>query len=146
MEKLDANILKKVVVLDGQGGGIGKSIISSVSSKCKRAVIVACATNEYAANIMKKAGADICVCGEEKIKKELRSADVVAGPIGIIIANALRGEITPSLAQSVADCSAVKLLIPLNKCNVCVAGIGDKTVSQNINEVADIIYKISDCE
>lgn len=142
MEQFDKIGLKRIVVIDGQGGGIGKSIISALSLRQERMYIVACATNEYAANVMRKAGAHLCVCGEDKIKKELKTADAVLGPIGIVIANALKGEVSPSLAQSVADCDAVKLLVPLNKCNICVAGVGDKSVSQNINEIADEVCKM----
>lgn len=136
---MSENELKRIVVIDGQGGGIGKSIISSLSACDEPMLIVACATNEYAMNVMKKAGAHIAVCEESGILRELRQADIVAGPIGIVIANALKGEVTPLLAQAVADCKAIKMLAPVNKCNICVVGVGEHTMSQNIAEIVNNI-------
>lgn len=140
MTNISANELKKIIVIDGQGGGIGKSIISALSACGEKVFIVACATNEYAMNVMKKAGAHIGVCTDEGIISQLKSADIVAGPIGIVIANALKGEVSPRLAQAVADCPAVKMLVPVNKCNICVVGVGERTLSQNIAEVVNNIF------
>lgn len=144
MANSSENELKRIVVIDGQGGGIGKSIISSLSACDEPMFIIAGATNEYAMNVMKKAGAHIAVCEETSILRELKQADIVAGPIGIVIANALKGEVSPRLAQAVADCNAVKMLVPVNKCNICVVGVGERTLSQNIAEVVNNI--IASCK
>ncbi len=139
MANINESNVKRIVVIDGQGGGIGKSIISALSVCDEQMCIVACATNEYAKSVMKNAGAHIAVCAENDILFELKRADIVAGPIGIVIANALKGEVSLRLAQGVADCKAVKMLVPVNKCNICVVGVGERTLSQNIAEVVNNI-------
>ena len=128
--------LKKVLVIDGQGGGIGKSIVSALKGINVGATVVCVGTNAYAANSMKSAGADVSVYGEESVIACIKEADIISGPIGIIIPNSLKGEISERIAYAVADSEAVKILVPLNRCNIIVAGVKDRTLAENINEVA----------
>ena len=127
---------KTVLVIDGQGGGIGKSIISALRALNVNATLACAGTNAYAANNMESAGADVSVYGEESVIAAISHADIISGPIGIIIPNSLKGEITPDIAFAVANSEAVKILVPLNRCNIIVAGVHDKTLAENIDEVA----------
>lgn len=124
----------KIAVIDGQGGGIGKSIIERIR-KIQGAdfEIIALGTNSLATTGMIRSGAKTGATGENAIVVTSGKVDVIMGPISIIIANSIMGEITPAMALAVADSQAVKLLIPLNRCNVEVAG----TTQFNINELLD---------
>lgn len=130
------NNIKTVLVIDGQGGGIGKSIISALKALNVEATLMCAGTNAYAANNMASAGADASVYGAESVVAAIWRADIISGPIGIIIPNSLKGEITPDIAFAVANSEAVKVLVPLNRCNIIVAGVHDKTLAENIDEVA----------
>lgn len=137
--------LATVLVIDGQGGGIGKSIISALKNLDINAKVVCAGTNRYAAERMSGAGADIAVFGDKSIIECIKQADIITGPIGIIIPNSLKGEISAEIANSVAQSDAVKILVPLNKCNIIVAGVHDKTLADNIDEVAKTVkLKLSD--
>ena len=124
----------KIAVIDGQGGGIGKSIIERIRRiQGADFEIIALGTNSLATTGMIRAGAKTGATGENAIVVTSGKVDVIMGPISIIIANSIMGEITPAMALAVADSQAVKLLIPLNRCNVEVAG----TAQFNINELLD---------
>ncbi|MBE6895301.1 MAG: DUF3842 family protein [Ruminococcaceae bacterium] len=111
----------KIVVIDGQGGSLGKAITEKIKSRynCE---IYAIGTNSIATAAMLKAGADYGATGENPVVVNSRDADVIIGPIGIIAANSLLGEITPKMAASVACSEAKKILVPVNKCKIKVAG------------------------
>jgi len=111
----------KIVVIDGQGGSLGKAITEKIKSRynCE---IYAIGTNSIATAAMLKAGADYGATGENPVVVNSRDADVIIGPIGIIAANSLLGEITPKMAASVAFSEAKKILVPVNKCKIKVAG------------------------
>ncbi len=84
-----------VLVIDGQGGGLGKQLVAGISTQCPEARLTAVGTNSLAANAMLKAGAQRAVTGENAVVVNCRRADIIVGPIGIVIADALLGEITP---------------------------------------------------
>lgn len=135
----------RVLILDGQGGGVGKSIISALLRLGVKAELIGAGTNAYACEGMKKAGADISLCGEDGIVTAARRADVICGPIGVIIPGALKGEITDKIAYAVAESKAVKVLVPINRCNIIVAGAGGNTLADNIEEVAKTVKeRVSD--
>lgn len=110
----------KIVVIDGQGGKIGKLLVEQLKT-LPDVFVTAVGTNSTATAAMLKAGADIGATGENPVKVALRDADAVVGPVGMIIADAMHGEVTPKLAKAVGRCGAVKILIPMNKCDICVA-------------------------
>lgn len=139
---MDIRGKKRVLVVDGQGGGIGKSLIDAVKDKNLDVLLVAAGTNEFACSKMKKGGADIAVWGENAILEQAAIADVVCGPIGIIISGALMGEISSRIAQALAENEAVKVLVPLNKCNIFVAGIQEKNLTANIKCAAERIAEL----
>ncbi len=113
-----------ISVIDGQGGGIGKSIISKLRKLIEKGngiSICALGTNSTATNNMIKAGADFGATGENAIVLTANKSDIILGPIAIIAANSMLGELTPAMAAAVSSCSALKILIPLNRCNILIA-------------------------
>jgi len=113
-----------ISVIDGQGGGIGKSIVSKLRKLiAKETGITICAlgTNSTATNNMIKAGADIGATGENAIVRTSIQSDIILGPIAIIAANSMLGELTPAMALAISSCNAYKILIPLNRCNITIA-------------------------
>ena len=122
----------KIVVIDGQGGNIGKRIVEEIKSKGIQCEVLAIGTNSTATALMMKGGADIGATGENSVVLASRDADVIIGPIGIIMADSMYGEITPKMAESVGASKARKILIPINKC-VTVAGVDEsRTISDYI--------------
>jgi hypothetical protein len=113
-----------ITVIDGQGGGIGKSIVGKLRKqieKDKGITICALGTNSNATNSMLKAGADIGATGENAIARTVYQSDLILGPIAIIAANSMLGELTPEMALAISSCPARKILIPLNRCNITIA-------------------------
>lgn len=122
----------KIVVIDGQGGNIGKRIVEEIKNKGIQCEVLAIGTNSTATALMMKGGADIGATGENPVVLASRDADVIIGPIGIIMADSMYGEITPKMAESVGASKARKILIPINKC-VVVAGVDENmTISDYI--------------
>ena len=122
----------KIVVIDGQGGNIGKRVVEEIKANGIQSEVMAIGTNSTATAQMMKGGADIGATGENPVVLASRDADVIIGPIGIIMADSMYGEITPKMAESVGASKARKILIPINKC-VVVAGVDEnKTISDYI--------------
>lgn len=135
--------MKKVLIIDGQGGLLGKQMVEAVKDLLPDAEIIAVGTNIMATNTMLKAGADNGATGENAVIVCARTADIIVGPIGIAIADSLLGEITPAMAVAVGQSAAKKVLIPVNKCNNMIVGIGDKKTSDLIKEAIEMIADIS---
>jgi NAD(P)-dependent dehydrogenase (short-subunit alcohol dehydrogenase family) len=115
--------MKRICVIDGQGGGIGSTIIRKVKEAFGEEVeVIALGTNAVATAQMLKARANRGASGENAIRRTVATADIILGPIGIILANAMMGEVTPAMAEAVASSPAPKLLLPLSQENVCVVG------------------------
>ena len=112
----------KIVIIDGQGGKLGAKLTELVSTAVPDAEIVAVGTNTTATERMLKAGAEKAATGENAVKVACRTADIIMGPIGIVIADALMGEITPKMAQYVGESAAQRVLVPMNLCDTYVAG------------------------
>ncbi|HCS75434.1 MAG TPA: hypothetical protein DIW17_16365, partial [Clostridiales bacterium] len=107
----------KILVIDGQGGKVGKSIVEQLKAALPNQKITAIGTNSIATSTMLKAGADMGATGENPVIYNCKDADIIVGPIGIILANSLLGEVTPQMAAAVSGSKAQKFLIPSNKCN-----------------------------
>lgn len=135
--------MKKVLIIDGQGGLLGKEMVEAVKELLPAAEIIAVGTNIMATNTMLKAGADNGATGENAVIVCARTADIIVGPIGIAIADSLLGEITPAMAVAVGQSTAKKVLIPVNKCNNMIVGVGDKKTSELIKEAIEMIADIS---
>lgn len=122
----------KIVVMDGQGGRIGRGIIEKLKGLNIDSDIWAIGTNSIATSAMLKAGADYGATGENPVIVNCRDADIIVGPIGIVIADSLLGEITPAMAVAIGQSKAQKILLPVNKCNNKVVGIESINVSEII--------------
>jgi len=130
----------RIAVVDGQGGGIGKILVEKFRKAfADRIEILALGTNALATSIMLKAGADEGVTGENAIVFNVAKVDVIVGPLGIIAANSLLGELTPLMARAIAESPALKILIPLNRCNLFVAGLENKPLNAYIDEALGIV-------
>ena len=132
----------RIIVIDGQGGNIGKQIVKSIKDSFPDAYVRAVGTNSVATNSMLKAGADEAATGENAVVVAANQADIIVGPLGIVISDALLGEVSSTMAQAISNSSAKKVLIPLNKCDVLVAGMKEKSTSELLKDTIDIIRDI----
>ena len=123
-----------ILVIDGQGGQLGGQIIKSLKSNFSEVDITAVGTNATATATMLKAGANQAATGENPVVVACRKADVIIGPIGIVIADAMLGEITPQMAVAIGQSDAKRILLPVNKCDNLVAGVTDVTMSVIIED------------
>ena len=135
-----------ILVIDAQGGGIGRQLITKLLEKLPEADIVAAGTNSMATNAMIKAGAKRAATGENAIRYCASQAEIISGPIGIIVANAMLGEISPVISESVGSSSATKVLIPIPHCNTIIAGPKDLPIKDSIEDAVDRIVRICDVE
>ena len=134
--------MKRILVIDGQGGGFGKSIIEKLKqNKPKNCEIVAIGTNSLATSVMLKAGADMVATGENPVIVGCKKADIIAGPMGIVLANSMMGEFSPAMAAAVAESQAIRVLIPVTRCNTYIAGVVDKTLGKYIDDGVEMIIK-----
>ncbi len=124
--------MKKIIVIDGQGGNIGKQLVKRIREELPDAYIRAVGTNSIATGNMIKAGADEAATGENAVIVAARDADIITGPVGIVVADALLGEVSSAMAKAVSDSKAIKVLIPVNKCDILIAGVKDKSISELI--------------
>ena len=118
----------EILVIDGQGGGLGRQLVAAVKKAVPQAVVTAIGTNSAATSAMLKAGADRAATGENAVVVNCRNADIIVGPIGIVIADALLGEITPAMATAVCQSSATRVLIPVNHCENYIVGVPDQPI------------------
>ena len=132
----------KVLVIDGQGGGLGRQLVSALAAACPEAELTAVGTNSLAANAMLKAGASRAATGENAVVVNCRCADVIVGPIGIVIADALLGEITPAMAAAVCQSGAKRVLVPINHCENYVVGVPDQPASQLVAAAAQKVKEL----
>lgn len=130
----------KIAVIDGQGGGLGKRIIEVLRDKLNDEYeIIALGTNSTATSNMIKAGAKTGATGENAIKVTSNNVDFIVGPIAIILANSMMGEITPLMAEAIASSPAKRVLLPLNRCNTQIVGTSASKLSDLINKIVDEI-------
>lgn len=133
----------KILIIDGQGGKMGSLLIEKLkaSSLLADAEIIAIGTNSIATAAMLRAGADAGATGENPVIVNCRDASVIAGPIGILAADSLLGEVTPAMAVAVGQSAAPKVLLPVNKCNHHVAGVQDLSLQELISDAVKLIEK-----
>ena len=124
--------MKKILVIDGQGGRIGAMLVSEIKKRFPSWEVTAVGTNVLATGAMLKAGADNGATGENPVAVASRTADVIVGPIGIVITDALFGEVTERMAVAVGRSPAEKILIPINKCQTFVVGGSDHTAAEYV--------------
>ena len=151
-----------IVVMDSQGGGIGRQVISSLKAAFPEQGITAIGTNAQATAAMLKAGADQGATGENPVivasrhadiiigpigiviadSMISRHADIIIGPIGIVIADSMIGEITPAMALAVGQSDAKRILIPVNHCDNIVVGVSDLSLARLIREVVERVREL----
>lgn len=132
----------KIMVIDGQGGKMGKSIVEQIRQAFPQEEILAIGTNSIATAAMLKAGADAGATGENPAIVGSRTADIIIGPMGIVIADSLLGEITPAMAAAIGQSNAKKLLIPVNRCQHFVVGCEEKPLGEYVKLVVEEVKKI----
>ena len=125
----------KLVVMDAQGGGMGRLIVEKLKAALPEQKIIAVGTNALATAAMLRAGADAGATGENAVKVCCRDAKVICGPIGLIQPDAMLGEVTPEMAKAVAGSPAVKLLLPVEKCSVRVMGVKSQPLENAVQEL-----------
>ncbi len=132
----------KILVIDGQGGKMGKSVIEQLKKQRPQLEIIAVGTNSIATSAMVKAGADAAATGENPVVVGSRDADIIIGPMGIVMANSLLGEITPAMALAISSSPAYKLLIPVNRCNHFIIGCREQPLGVYIKEVVEKVNEL----
>ncbi|MBQ7129933.1 MAG: DUF3842 family protein [Oscillospiraceae bacterium] len=131
----------KIVVIDGQSGRIGQLFIEKVIRAGLPCELIAIGANALATSAMLKAGASAGATGENPVIVACRTADIIVGPIGILAADAMLGEITPAMAAAVGRSSARKLLLPVNLCNNIVVGTQELSLSRILEEAVECLRK-----
>lgn len=129
----------KVLIIDGQGGGLGRQLVSAVKEKCPEAEVLAVGTNSTATGAMLRAGADQAATGENAVLVACRKADVIIGPVGIVIADSMLGEITPAMAVAVGQSRARRILLPVNQCDNIVVGAADLSMADKVREAVELL-------
>ena len=134
---------RRILVIDGQGGQLGSQIIKELLAKFSDIHIMAVGTNAVATAAMLKAGAESAATGENPVIVACRKTDLIIGPIGIVIADSLMGEVTPAMAVAVGQADATRILIPKNKCENIVAGVSSLSttvlIQDSISKVGQFI-------
>lgn len=123
-----------ILIIDGQGGNLGRQLTKRLKEAMPRADITVVGTNSIATENMLKGGADRAATGENAVVVNARRAKIIAGPLGIVIADALLGEVTPAMAMAVGRSDAVRVLIPMNRCDTLVAGVADKPMGELVED------------
>lgn len=124
----------KAVVIDGAGGGVGKALVEGLKKRLPGAEVIGIGLNALATAAMLRAGADAGATGENPVRVACRDADLILGPIGIAFADAMLGEVTGGCAEAVAASRAVKILVPVGRCGVRIAGTGGLTLAEAIED------------
>ncbi|MCI9402392.1 MAG: DUF3842 family protein [Oscillospiraceae bacterium] len=131
-----------ILVIDAQGGGIGRQLVGSIKQELPEVSVTAVGTNSAATSAMLKAGADRAATGENAVVVACRTADVILGPVGIVIADAMLGEITPVMAAAVGRSPARRILIPFDHCDNVVVGVADMSMSGLIREAVKALRTV----
>lgn len=134
--------MQKLLIIDGQGGKIGRQLIEAFCQNGFPVEITAVGTNSIATGNMIKGGAKNAATGENAVIVACRTADLIVGPIGIVIADSLLGEITPKMAEAVGQSRAKRVLIPVNKCDNIVVGSVDQPLSSMIAKTIETVRSL----
>ncbi len=129
----------KIVIVDGQGGRLGCLLVEAVKTRLPQARVYALGTNSVATAAMLKAGADFGATGENPVVRNVIDADGVLGPVGIVVADAILGEVTPAMAEAVGSCRAKKFLVPMNSCGVIVAGVEELSLPAYVSRAVEAL-------
>ena len=125
-----------ILIVDAQGGGLGKQLITTIRKELNSLHILAVGTNTAATAAMLKAGADEAATGENSILVASRKAEFIIGPLGKVIAHAMLCEMTPGIAKAIAQADARRILIPFSNCDNYIAGVSDFGTGRLIQDAA----------
>lgn len=131
----------KIVVVDGQGGGIGRAIVERLKVALPEVSILALGTNALATSQMMKAGSDDGATGENAIIYNVQDADIICGVVGILNANSMLGELTPKIAEAIGTSKAYKVLLPLNRCHIHIVSVEDLPLGKHIENAVEEVKK-----
>ena len=131
-----------ILIIDGQGGNLGRQLTKRLKEALPQADVTAVGTNSTATENMLKGGADRAATGENAVVVNARRAKIIAGPLGIVIADALLGEVTPAMAMAVGRSDAVRVLIPMNRCDTLVAGVAEKPMGDLVDDAVRRIITV----
>jgi hypothetical protein len=132
-----------VMVVDGQGGGIGATLIKGLRNSTDREMeILALGTNSIATSRMMKAGANKGATGERAIVRTSAKVDVIVGPLAIVVPDSMMGELTPNMASAVSASEAKKILIPLTQENIEIVGVSGEPLPHLVDQVVEIIKEM----
>ncbi|GFI64731.1 hypothetical protein IMSAG185_00321 [Lachnospiraceae bacterium] len=129
----------KIMIVDGQGGGVGRSLVEAMRERYADAELIAVGTNAAATSNMMKGGTAVGATGENAVVYNSARVDYIVGPVGIIMANAMLGEITPRMAEAIASADVPVLLIPMSRCNARIMGVENRKLGDYIKEAVDKI-------
>ena len=124
----------RILLIDGQGGKLGKELAENILKRFNQVDLIGVGTNSIATSAIMKAGVTQVATGENPVLFNAERCDVIIGPIGLIAANSLLGEITPAMANAIASSKAVKILVPTNRCNNIIAGVTNTNLSFLIDD------------
>ncbi len=130
-----------IIVIDGKGGGLGSAICKKISSMNDEIEVLALGTNSHAATNMLQNGAHNGASGENAICHMVQNADLIIGPMAIVVSNSRMGEITPDMSKAIAGSKAEKLLLPTQKCGISVVGVNQINMAQMIDMIPEEIKK-----
>lgn len=131
-----------ILVIDGQGGGMGRQLVTAIKANFPQVAVHAVGTNAAATTAMLKAGADSGVTGENPVIVACRRADIIVGPIGIVIADSMLGEVTPAMALAVSQAEAKRILLPVNHCDNIVVGVAELSMGKLMEQTIDKIRQL----
>ena len=134
----------KVTIIDGQGGQLGARFVKEILEKFPEFELTAIGTNAVATATMIKAGAKNAATGENPVVVACRNSDVIIGPVGIVVADSLLGEVTEKMAVAVGRSDAVRILVPMNRCKNLVSGVKELNTSFLIDDVISKLYEIKE--
>ena len=129
----------KVLIIDGQGGGLGRQLVVAVKERFPEIEVLAVGANSTATGAMLRAGADQAATGENAVLVASRRADVIMGPIGIVIADAILGEITPVMAAAAGQSEAKRILLPVGQWDNIIAGDRDMPMAKMVQEAVELL-------
>ena len=129
----------RILVIDGQGGNIGRQLVKMITERYPEEELLAVGTNAIATGNMIRGGAKKAATGENAVVYNSKRADVIIGPVGIVIADALLGEVTAKMAEAVGASEAVRILIPMEKCDTLVAGVKKSSLSELLEDTMTLL-------
>ena len=129
--------MKRILVIDGQGGRLGRQLVKDIAERWPQCELMAVGTNRIAAENLLKAGAARAATGENAAIVACRRADIILGPIGIVLADGLLGEVTPEMARAVGQSAAFRILIPSDRCETWVAGVPQGGMSALVEDALE---------